>query len=395
MNKKHRNIFIILLCLVCLISSSVIGIFLCHTYARSQYKILSELAQRVTAENPDSEQYIMKIIKDSLSSDESTGDPDKDLLALYGYRPMDFASEYIENMKLSLMILFPVFSLLLYLLFRAYKKIYRMRISDLTSYLEKINLEYDATILPDTEDDFSSLQDEIYKTVMKLHQTSETALRAQKSLAGNLADISHQIKTPVAAISIMAQLLDNEKNHVYVVKLQRQTNYLEQLIKALLTLSRIDAGVLKLEKNKVDIYSMLQLSLEILEELIKEKNIQVMLPNHPEITFQGDMEWSMEAFINLLKNCIEHTPEGGLISIDYTQNPLYTEIKLEDKGEGFKEKDLPHIFERFYLGENTAKTGTGIGLSFAKSLIEMQGGLISAKNLPCGGACFIIRYYSH
>jgi signal transduction histidine kinase len=395
MKNKYKLLFIFLLCLSCLISCSVIGIILSQAYAQSQYKILSELAQGITEENPKSEQYIIKMIKDSLSPVKNTEESNKDILALYGFKPMDFAFEYIENMKFSLLIIFPVSAFLIYMIFRTYKRIYRKRISDLTTYLEKINLEYDATILPDTEDDFSPLQDEIYKTVIKLRQTSESALLAHKNLAGHLTDISHQIKTPVAAISIMAQLLDNEKNHTYVEKLQRQTIHLEQLMNALLTLSRIDAGVLKLEKNKVDVYSMLQLSLETLEELIRKKNIQVVLPNHPEITFQGDMEWSIEAFINLIKNCIEHTPEGSLISVDYTQNPLYTEIKLEDNGEGFNEKDLPHIFERFYFGENATKTGTGIGLSLAKSLIEMQGGLISAKNLLCGGACFIIRYYSH
>jgi len=395
MNKKSVAIFAILLCLICLVSSSIIGVILSRTYARSQYTVLSGLAQSVTDNHPDLERFIVKSIKDSLSPDAGADNTNADVLAFYGFEKKDFTRAYIKNIYLPIIILSPAFALLLYLFYRAYKKIYRRRISDLTCYLEKINAEHDASILPEIEDDFSQLQDEIYKTVIKLRQTGEIAVQAQKNLAGYLADISHQIKTPVAAISVMAQLLDNEENHAYVEKLRRQADHLEQLTGALLTLSKIDAGVLELEKKSVDIYSVLQLSLENLDELIRERSIRIVLPNHPEIFIQGDMEWSMEAYINLIKNCIEHTPEGGLISIDYTQNPLYTEVKIEDNGEGFKEKELPRIFERFYHGENTGRKGVGLGLSFAKALIEKQGGLISAKNLPSGGACFTIRYYSH
>lgn len=103
----------------------------------------------------------------------------------------------------------------------------------------------------------------------------------------------------------------------------------------------------------------------------------------------------MEAIINLLKNCMEHTPPGGVIHCSYEQNPIYTQIKIWDTGAGFAKEDLPHLFERFYRGQNAIHSGIGIGLSLSKAIIESQNGTISAKNLVDGGACYEIRFYSH
>lgn len=152
---------------------------------------------------------------------------------------------------------------------------------------------------------------------------------------------------------------------------------------------------LQLEKKEVDIFTLLELSAEAVDEIIRARKIRVDIPNHPDITFQGDMEWSTEAFTNLIKNCAEHTPEGGRIIMDYACNPLYTQIMLRDTGTGFVPEELPHVFERFYRGKDAGENGIGIGLSLAKSLIEMQNGFLTAQNLPEGGACFTVRFYHH
>ena len=103
----------------------------------------------------------------------------------------------------------------------------------------------------------------------------------------------------------------------------------------------------------------------------------------------------MEAFMNLFKNCMEHTPAGGTVYCSYEQNPLYTQVRIWDTGTGFAKKDIPHLFERFYRGENAKSSGIGIGLAISKAIIERQNGTISANNLPEGGASFEIRFYSH
>lgn len=389
MRKNYTVIFIAVILMSCLLSGTFAGVLLANSYARGQYRILSGLAGQMIKKYPEDEQEIIKLIKDN----KNNSNPD--YLSSYGFQAKDFASQYRNQSILIAVICTLSFFFLLFLFLLILKKICRLRIGDLTRYLEKINLDKDATILPCIEDEFSPLQDEIYKTVTKLRLAKEAAVKERKNFADNLANISHQIKTPVASISIMIQLYEKEKKHDYMDQIKKQTARMEKLVGDLLTLSRIDAGVLKLENKQVDIYTVLQLSVDAVDEIIRRKNIRVSLSNHPEIMFQGDMEWSIEAFLNLIKNCAQHTPDGGFISIDYARNPLYTEITIKDSGEGFPEKEVPHVFERFYQGERALKTGIGIGLSLAKSIIEMQNGFISAENLPEGGACFVIRFYSH
>ncbi|MDE7067477.1 MAG: sensor histidine kinase, partial [Schaedlerella arabinosiphila] len=113
-----------------------------------------------------------------------------------------------------------------------------------------------------------------------------------------------------------------------------------------------------------------------------------------EMMITADLDWTMEAIMNLMKNCMEHS-DGGTVRCSYAQNPLYTEILIWDDGEGFAKEDLPHLFERFYRGQNAGEGGIGIGLALAKEMIERQNGTIRAKNRLDGGALFEIRFYSH
>lgn len=170
---------------------------------------------------------------------------------------------------------------------------------------------------------------------------------------------------------------------------------LNRLEESLLTLSKIDAGTLPLNHTRVDIYTALNLATENLDDLLRKEEVSVEIPDNGCIEFFGDMEWTMEALINLLKNCMEHSKPGGMIHCDYTENPLYVEILIWDEGKGFDPEDIPHLFERFYRGRRAAGNGIGIGLALAKSIFELQNGTITARNLQGGGACFEIRVYSH
>lgn len=218
----------------------------------------------------------------------------------------------------------------------------------------------------------------------------DTAINERIEFADSLANIAHQIKTPITNISLITQVDNGENNYAISKHIKRMS----RLVESLLLMSKIDAGVLELKKNEVDVYTSLELSVEELEQNINQKNIQIELPNYSDVSFLGDMDWNMEAFINIIKNCAEHTPENGKISFDYSVNPLYTEIIISDNGTGFDKEDLKNIFKRFYQGRNS-KGGLGIGLSIAKSIIEMQNGFITAENAKNGGAQFNIRFYRH
>ena len=145
----------------------------------------------------------------------------------------------------------------------------------------------------------------------------------------------------------------------------------------------------------MDVYTVLNLAAENLNDLLLKANISVEIPDNGCIEIYGDMEWTMEALMNLMKNCMEHSGQGGTIHCSYSGNPLYAEILIWDDGEGFQAEDIPHLFERFYHGKDADENGIGIGLSLARSIFEMQNGNITARNLPEGGACFEIRVYSH
>ena len=127
----------------------------------------------------------------------------------------------------------------------------------------------------------------------------------------------------------------------------RQTAHLTYLEEALLLLSRIDAGTLTLQKRETDVFTLLVLSADNLQELFQKSGITVDIPEAGEMTICVDMDWTMEAVMNLLKNCMEHTPFGGVVHCSCEQNPLYTQIRIWDTGTGFAVEDIPHLFERF------------------------------------------------
>ena len=275
------------------------------------------------------------------------------------------------------------------------ERLHGKRIRELTDYLEQINIGADGTVLQRKEDEFSHLQDEMYKTVTELYQTRESALKAKKNFAENLANIAHQLKTPITAVSLSLQLMKTRMPNADIDQMKRQIERLSSLEESLLTLSKIDSGTLRLEQEEVDIYTALSLAAENLNTLLEKKKVSVFIPEKGYARMMGDLEWTMEALMNLIKNCLEYSPEGGTIYCDYSWNPLYLEVRIWDEGQGFSAEDLPHLFERFYRGKRTGKNGAGIGLALSQSIFQLQNGNLSARNLPQGGACFEVRIYSH
>lgn len=189
-------------------------------------------------------------------------------------------------------------------------------------------------------------------------------------------------------------MMRQETNHKNLEQIEKQLLRLTHLEETLLVLSRLDAGTLILQKNEVDVFTLLVLAADNLHELFINYDVSADIPEKGEMCVIVDMDWTMEAVMNLMKNCMEHNP-GGTIHCSYAQNPLYTEILIWDDGEGFAKEDIPHLFERFYRGQNAGKGGIGIGLSLSKEIIERQNGTIRAKNKSGGGAFFEIRFYSH
>ena len=274
------------------------------------------------------------------------------------------------------------------------KRVQSLRIQALTDYLEQADTGNAPVLSALGEDAFSKLEDQIYKAVTYLYQTREEAVRSKNEFAKNLSNIAHQIKTPITAIFLCVQTMDVEEEKGGREQIQRQLMRLTHLEEALLLLARLDAGTLVLKREATDVYTLLMLAADNLQEIFAQAKVSVDIPELGETTVKVDLDWTMEAVMNLMKNCAEHNA-GGCVHCSYGYNPLYTEILIWDEGAGFDCEDVPHLFERFYRGKNAGEGGIGIGLALAKEIIERQNGTIRARNLQEGGACFAIRFYCH
>ena len=380
--------------LICIIGMTGILVYTINHYRQISFQHISNLCQIIIESHPEAEEEVLSSLKE-YSEGANQGEKGNEFLLKYGYRIGDFDDGFQSGfIFLTLM----VFLLIVgsFLVFYWHTDRYnRRRIEELTEYLESVNIGKFDKIIQSKEDAFSRLEDEIYKTVTTLRQTKDTAVKTKENYADNLANIAHQLKTKITTLSLTLQLSKKSDFTMYVQQMENQLESLSWLEEALLTLSKIDAGVLQLECSKVDIYTALTLATENLSELLVECEVSVSIPDKGCIEIDGDMEWTMEAFINVIKNCIEHSAPGSIIHCDYFANPLYVEVLIWDEGKGFKEEDIPHLFERFYKGKDTSEKGIGIGLSLARSIFEMQNGNITARNMPEGGACFEIRVYSH
>ena len=398
---------------VSLIASAVSVLFVSRHYSRLSFDLINIVCGEIAEQDPDAKKVISAALKE-YTGGNADGTAEEDILSALGYRISDFSgSAYGQNI-LYVLLGFLAGILLFVLTFMYRNKTEAMRIQALADYLEQVNTGQAVILSASGEDHFSKLEDEIYKTVTFLYQTKDTAMQARNHFAENLSNIAHQVKTPITAISLSVQMLKQAisgqcsscpypdfksanripLHYSQLEQIEKQLLRLTHLEEALLLLSRIDAGTLLLQKDEVDVFTLLVLAADNLQELFAGSGASVDIPELGEMMISADLDWTMEALMNLLKNCMEHS-KGGTIHCTYAQNPLYTEIIIRDHGEGFPKEDIPHLFERFYRGRNAKDGGIGIGLALSKEIIERQNGTIRAKNMPEGGACFEIRFYSH
>ena len=395
MNERRKQGILLLFPVAVLLLSIIFTTTLFyHTYRQIAYQHISAFCEILLENSPEAEPQLLSSLKEyhSLSEQEIA---ENNYLGMYGYRAGEFCKELPTHTFILPVMLFLTVSGAFVLTAWLLRRRSQRRIVDLTEYLERVNIGAGGTLIQTQEDDFSRLQDEIYKTVTTLYQTREAAVSAKKNFADNLANIAHQLKTPITAAFLSLQLMKKETANEYANQIEKQLDRLNRLEESLLMLSKIDAGTLLLKHERVDLYTALNLAAENLNDLLQDSHISIEIPENGCIEFFGDLEWTMEAFINLMKNCMEHSQPGGIVHCDYSGNPLYAEIRIWDDGTGFDTEDLPHLFDRFYRGRRAVGNGIGIGLALARSIFELQNGTITAYNRRNGGACFEIRLYSH
>lgn len=257
--------------------------------------------------------------------------------------------------------------------------------------------ERDIRLRDMSEGELAILSSEIDKVIARLNLTVDELQAEKLALSDALADISHQLKTPLTSIAISTELIrdrlsargDSEDLVERLRLIQTLQARVEDLVAALLKLARIDAGVIKLVCGDVDARELVRKSFEPLAIAFDIADVRFSADVQDGASYEGDLTWSVEALENILKNCMEHTPAGGCVIVRVTEDVLACRIRIEDTGPGIAESDLPHIFERFYRGSRDANAtpsevnpaGVGIGLALSKSLVTAQGGTLTAENL--------------
>ena len=275
----------------------------------------------------------------------------------------------------------------------------------ISSYVEELKKLNDGEVRFDeyTEGELSILQNEIHKVTVRMIELNQRLLMDKTYLADTLADISHQLKTPMTSMMVMSDLLNDgqlsdEKREEFTRNIQNQLGRMEWLLTTLLRMSKLDAGTMKLNIEQVEAKGLIEKSVQHLLIPIELKNQTISIGRDDNdkdspLLLNVDENWTVEAISNIVKNCMEHTGEGGMISISYGKNPLYSYITIKDNGAGINEQDLPHIFERFYKGKNAGKDSVGIGLAFAKQIINMENGTIEVTSREEEGSSFLIKFY--
>lgn len=303
---------------------------------------------------------------------------------------------FSNSSEAGILVLITAFLLCLaFFTFTAYR--YR-QIRKLSDYLRRICAgEHSLDIRDNVEGELSILKNEIYKVTLMLSEYNKRLQREKLRLSEHMADISHQLKTPLTSMMVMVDLLGNEdlppeKRREFTARVSSQLKRIEWLVSSLLKMARLDAGVVKMKRERVTFRALIENALKPFLIPMEVKDITCTVRGEDEV-LTCDLQWTTEAIINILKNCIEHAPENGKIEIAAQDNPLYFEIRISDNGPGISKEDLPHIFTRFYRGKNASPDSVGIGLAMARSIIKEQNGDITVESREGRGTTFSIRLY--
>lgn len=400
-NKIELKKMCITSCVVIIIFLITFSILIYKQYKTYTYNFNQKIAgiiDNVLEKYPDIEK---REIVEILNSSDKTNN---EILREYGIE-LDKDSVILENntdfqkfiiIDVSTLI---VFILILSIIFFKYNHSESKKINEITKYIEEINRgNYKLNIEENTEDELSILKNELYKITIMLKEVAENSQKDKTTLKDSLSDISHQIKTPITSILIMLDNILSDENMPEDIKkdfikdIKREIINIKFLVESILKLSKIDSNSIKFIKKEVFIKDIINEAVKNVSMLSELKNIEIIVSGDDSIKTICDLKWQVEAITNILKNCIEHSYENRKIYINYNQNNMYTELKIEDNGTGIDAKDLPHIFERFYKGKNSSSDSVGIGLALSKSIIESNNGYIQVDSKLNKGTTFIIKY---
>lgn len=394
---KNKTIKKYILSLIILLIFNVSLIFILNRYEYKMYAKnyndkINSIISNIKNRYPNIEESdIIEIINNEEDSE--------DILSKYGIDSITKNDKVNNKIRIISLIIIITFDSLIILIFYLYDKNKSKKIKEITKMISKINnRQFDIDINDFNEGELSILKNEISKTTIMLRQVADNSVKDKLNLKDSLGDISHQLKTPLTSITIMIDnILDspdmNEKTRKkFLINIKREILNINFLVMSLLKLSKFDANVVKFNKESVYLKDIIIESIKNVSMIKELKNITIKVSGDDDIKLLCDFKWQVESITNILKNSIEHTSEYGTVEVNYSENKLYTRILIKDNGKGIDSGDLPHIFDRFYKGENGSDDSFGIGLSLSKTIIEKEGGSITVKSTPNIGTIFTIKY---
>lgn len=402
LGKKRKQFILFELCLFfsCILFAVIMTNVTTDIYQKHVYEREGTLLKKVIEEHPENEEEMIQ-----LYGKTDFRKVDTSVLEKYGYLTWDDL-KYFQDLKqahYNLLVSQIIFVTLLFIVLNIayiwYQWNQDRKLKELDRYLLTVLAGNYNLDIRDYEDGIlSSLKNDVYKMSVLLKEDKERALEQQKYLESVLSDISHQLRTPLTSMYVMNDLLSDGKvrgkqKKEILNKNRAQLERIEWLITTLLKMSQIDAGTVTFKEEKVVTKELIKKALEPINIPIELKKQTVLIVGDKKSTVILDQKWTVEAFVNLLKNAHEHTPVGGMIIIKITDNPLFTEFLIQDNGTGIAKEDLPHIFERFYKGKNSSSESIGIGLNMSKTIIQKENGTIMVDSTEGKGTTFTIRFY--
>ena len=396
---KLKKLIILLICILAFFSllSFFITIYEYKVYNKNYNEKISGIVSLINEKYPDvSDGEILEILEKEKSDDA--------FLKKYGIDIEDNSAVLVNEKAYRKFIVINVISVIVlgavmlsaFLLFNGKKD---KEIARITGYIEELNKKnYTLHINDISEDELSILKNEIYKTTVMLKESADNSLRDKKNLKKSLEDISHQLKTPITSILVILDNLiedpdmDAEQRADFIRDIKRETSNINFLVQSLLKLSKFDANTISFIKEEIYLKNIVDKAVKNVSALCDLRNVKLNINGNEKAQITCDLRWQAEALSNIIKNCTEHSEEGGSIDISYGESNVYSYISVRDYGDGISKEDIPHIFERFYKGKNASKDSVGIGLALAKTIIEEENGNIYITSDETG-TLFEIKYF--
>lgn len=263
---------------------------------------------------------------------------------------------------------------------------------------EYISGSKDARIECQEEGELYRLFHEVNSLAAILNAHIEKEGREKEFLRNTISDISHQLKTPLAALNIYNGILQGEAEDLPTVRefaglSEQELERIETLIQNLLKISKFDAGTIMMEKKRKNVSEMMERVRKRFDFRAVQEGKKIVLAGDESSDFDCDCSWLSEAIANIVKNALDHTEEGEFVRIEWKTSASLLQIAVEDNGSGIHPEDLYFIFKRFYRSRYSKDTqGIGLGLPLAKSIIEAHGGSISVDSELGIGTTFYIYF---